>query len=140
MSFGWSVGDLIQAISIGIKAVEALNGTRGASSEYQDISRFFLNVQKTLEPLQNENAGAVYSSNMVEIETLVMAIDGPLRAILSQIQNYDAKLGSEFDRKWYKHAPQKLLWEFWGSPKAKASRAIVEGHLQTLMLLLQRLT
>lgn len=140
MSFGWSVGDLIQGVSIGIKAVEALNTSRGAPAGFQEISRFLYNVQQTLEPLQNASAALVYSSSRVEIENQVRAIDAPLREILNAIQKYDAKLGSHVDPKWYKHAPQKLLWEFWGSSKANASRLIVESHLQTLTLLLQRLT
>jgi hypothetical protein len=98
------------------------------------------NVQNTLEPLQDTSAASIYSSSKDEIESLVKAIDIPLRDILGAIQKYDAKLGSQVDPKWYKHAPQKLLWEFWGSSKAKASKMIIEGHLQTLTLLLQRLT
>jgi len=140
MTFGWSVGDLIQGISIGIKAVEALNSSRGAPSNYQEISRFLRNVQNTLEPLQDTSAASVYSPSKNEIESLVKAIEAPLQDILSAIQKYDAKLGSQVDPKWHRHAPQKLLWEFWGSSKAKASRTIIEGHLQTLTLLLQRLT
>jgi hypothetical protein len=140
MSFGWSVGDLVQGISIGIKVVEALDSTRCASSRYQEISSFLKNIQNTLEPLQKDSAAEVYSPSKVEIENLVKAIDEPLCDILERIQKYDAKLGSQVDPKWYKHAPQKLLWEFWASPKAKASRTIIEGHLNTLTLLLQRLT
>jgi len=140
MSFGWSVGDLVQGVVIGIKVVEALNSSRGAPSGYQEINRFLRNVQHTLEPLQDSAAAVVYASSKIEIENLVKEIDGPLRDILGTVQKYDAKLGSQVDPKWYKHAPQKLLWEFWASPKARASRANIEGHLQTLTLLLQRLT
>ena len=52
-TFGWSAGDLVQAISIVYKICKGLKDTGGASSEYQETAAFLHGLGMTLEKLRN---------------------------------------------------------------------------------------
>ncbi|TGO60692.1 hypothetical protein BCON_0033g00040 [Botryotinia convoluta] len=51
MSFGWSAGDIAQAISLIVKVVKALDDGSGAPDEYRKMAVFLENVNLTLKNL-----------------------------------------------------------------------------------------
>lgn len=52
MSFGWSAGDIISAISVIVKVSKGLRETGGATSSYQDHAEFLDSLMVTLEGIQ----------------------------------------------------------------------------------------
>lgn len=57
MSFGWSAGDIAQALVIVTKAVKALNDVDGAPAHYRESLSFLTNLKMTLEALKVESVG-----------------------------------------------------------------------------------
>jgi hypothetical protein len=52
-AFGWSAGDLVQAIDVVYKVSKELKDTGGASSDFQETTAFLHELRITLEKLQN---------------------------------------------------------------------------------------
>ncbi|TEY35220.1 hypothetical protein BOTCAL_0594g00040 [Botryotinia calthae] len=63
MSFGWSAGDIAQAISLIVKVVKALDDGSGAPDEYRKTAVFLESVNLTLKNLQVFATLGVYPSN-----------------------------------------------------------------------------
>jgi hypothetical protein len=62
MSFGWSAGDISQAIVLIVKVVKALDNVEGASKHYREAVTFLESLKHTLEPLQTFTALNTYPS------------------------------------------------------------------------------
>jgi hypothetical protein len=51
MSFGWSAGDIAQAITLIVKVAKALDSADGAAGDCREAVSFLQSLRHTLEPL-----------------------------------------------------------------------------------------
>ncbi|KAM0185290.1 hypothetical protein ACHAPC_005150 [Botrytis cinerea] len=112
MSFGWSAGDIAQAISLIVKVVKALDDGSGAPDEYRKMAVFLESVNLTLKNLHVFASLGVYPSNVDEIHKMVENIRPPLERFIDEMKKFERHLGSNATPGWWKNIPQKMLWTF----------------------------
>ncbi|TGO27929.1 hypothetical protein BPAE_0034g00080 [Botrytis paeoniae] len=138
MSFGWSAGDIAQAISLIVKVVKALDDGSGAPDEYRKMAVFLENVNLTLKNLHVFATLGVYPSYGDEIRRQIENIRPPLERFLNIMKKFEPHLGSNATPGWWKNIPQKMLWTFKRSHH-KLKKEIKE-HLFMLDNILDRFT
>ncbi|KAF5869633.1 uncharacterized protein Bfra_010830 [Botrytis fragariae] len=138
MSFGWSAGDIAQAISLIVKVVKALDDGSGAPDEYRKMAVFLENVNLTLKNLHVFATLGQHPSYGDEIRKQAENIRPPLERFLNIMKKFEPHLGSNATPGWWKNIPRKMLWTFKHSHH-KLKKEIKE-YLFTLDNLLNRFT
>ncbi|KAF7939693.1 hypothetical protein EAE99_001498 [Botrytis elliptica] len=138
MSFGWSAGDIAQAISLIVKVLKALDDASGAPDEYRKMAVFLENVNLTLKNLHVFATLGVYPSYGDEIRRQIQNIRPPLERFIKIMKNFEPHLGSNATPGWWKNIPQKMLWTFKHSHHKLKKE--IKVHLLTLDNLLNRFT
>ena len=140
MSFGWSAGDIAQAVVLIIKVVKALDSVDGAAGDYREAVAFLENLKHTLEPLQSFTALGAYPAYGDEIRRHVEAIKHPIESFLAIAAKFERSLGPNAKAGHHRHIPRKLQWRFIDSKPVEKLRDQISGHMQILETLLHRLT
>ena len=140
MSFGWSAGDIAQAIVIIVKVVKALDGVDGAAGHYREAVVFLQNLKHTLEPLQSFTALGAYPAYGIEIQKHVEAIKHPIESFLATAAKFERSLGPNSKTGHHRNIPRKLQWRFVDSKSVERLKDQIGGHMQVLETLLHRLT
>ncbi|KAN0094209.1 hypothetical protein V8E51_017393 [Hyaloscypha variabilis] len=131
MSFGWSAGNIAQAIVVVIKLVRALDDTNGAASDYREAVAFLNSLKRTLEPLQILSAFQLRPAYSDEIALKFVALTA----------KFEPSLGSRtHNGPRYRQMAKKLQWRFVTSKRVDELRMSIESHVGILNNLLQRLT
>lgn len=138
MSFGWSVGDIAQAITLVVKVVKALDGVDGAGASYREAVAFLTTLKRTLEPLKSTSALRLSPEYSEEIQEIVDEIKGPIDHFLGLAAKFEPSLGAQ--SRHHQHIGRKLQWRFKTSKKVAELRTSIESQLGILNSLLQRLT
>ncbi|TGO59619.1 hypothetical protein BOTNAR_0159g00180 [Botryotinia narcissicola] len=138
MSFGWSAGDIAQAISLIVKVIKALDDASGAPDEYRKMAVFLENVNLTLKNLHVFATLGVYPSYGDEIRRQIENVRPPLARFIKIMKNYEPHLGSNATPGWWKNIPRKMLWTFKHSHHKLKKE--IKDHLFTLDNLLNRFT
>ncbi|KAF7896237.1 hypothetical protein EAF00_006251 [Botryotinia globosa] len=100
MSFGWSAGDIAQAVSLIVKVVKALDDASGAPDEYRKMAVFLENVNLTLKNLHVFATLGVYTSYGDETRRQIENIRPPLERFIKIMKNYEPHLGSNATPGW----------------------------------------
>lgn len=132
MSFGWSAGDIAQAITLIAKAVKALDDAEGAPAEYRSTVAFFQSVNATLQKLQSLTNIGRNPSCLDQIRKEVEIIKTPLNRFTAIIQEFDLSLGDKATPGHWKHIPKKLLWRFKDSKAVQNLKEDIQDHLPIL--------
>jgi hypothetical protein len=141
MSFGWSAGDIAQAIVVVIKLVRALDDANGAASDYREAVAFLNSLKRTLEPLQTLSAFKLRPAYSDEIALVVKEIKDPIEKFVALTAKFEPSLGTgTHDGPRYRQMAKKLQWRFVTSKRVDELRMIIESHVGILNNLLQRLT
>jgi hypothetical protein len=140
MSFGWSAGDIAQAIGLVIKVVKALDNTNGAAAEYREAVAFLRRLKHTLEPLQTFSALNLYSQYGDDIRQSVEKIKGPIEKFLSIAKNFESSLSTRAKSGFQHNMGRKVQWSFYTSKRVGGLRKEIENELKILDTLLHRLT
>ena len=141
MSFGWSAGDIAQAIVVVIKLVRALDDANGAASDYREAVAFLNSLKRTLEPLQTLSAFKLRPAYSDEIALVVKEIKDPIEKFVALTAKFEPSLGTgTHDGPRYQQMAKKLQWRFVTSKRVDELRTSIESHVGILNNLLQRLT
>lgn len=140
MSFGWSVGDIAQAIIIVTKIVKALDSADGAPAHYCEAVSFLTNLKRTLEPLKTFERTGLDPVDAAEISEHVGKIQFALEVFLERVGKYQSSLGSDTKPGRHRYVANKLKWRFVESGAVDMLRKGVESHMSVLNSLLLRLT
>jgi hypothetical protein len=140
MSFGWSAGDIAQAITLIVKVVKALDSADGAAGGYREAVAFLQGLKHTLEPLQTFTALGAYPAYKDEIQKHVESIREPIESFLVSAAKFDHSLGPNAKSGHHRHISSKLQWWFVESKAMDKLRNKIDRHLKVLETLLQRLT
>ncbi|PVH84697.1 hypothetical protein DL98DRAFT_610122 [Cadophora sp. DSE1049] len=139
MSFGWSAGDIAQAITFIAKVVKALDSAEGASRDYREAVTFLNRLNYTLEPLQAFSALDLNIAYGDEIKNCVESIREPIEAFLEFIRDLESALGSTAKQGRHRGIGKKLRWRFDISKKADDLRRRIEGDMMILSSIQTRL-
>lgn len=140
MSFGWSAGDIVSAITLLLKIGAALQDAGGASSEYRDAVGFLKTLQTTLEHLKAFSSTPVEFYKAENLRQQCDHIQAPLKAFLDDVTSkFDAAMGQSCGRKKFLTAPRKIQWALYTSKKIKRlqERIIVPIGAVNMLLGLQ---
>ncbi|APA12584.1 hypothetical protein sscle_09g073540 [Sclerotinia sclerotiorum 1980 UF-70] len=132
MSFGWSAGDIAQAISVIFKTVKALDDAEGAPADFRNTVTFFQSVNLTLQRLQSLISIGKNSSYGDQIRKEVEIIKPSLERFLAISQTFESSLGDKATPGRWKHIPKKLLWRFKDSKAVRNLKSEIKDHLPVL--------
>ncbi|CAD6449854.1 8273535e-754a-47a0-9b0a-d273a0f4e189 [Sclerotinia trifoliorum] len=132
MSFGWSAGDIAQAISVIFKTVKALDDAEGAPADFRNTVTFFQSVNLTLQRLQSLINTGKRSSYDDQIRKEVEIIKPSLERFLAISRTFESSLGDKATPGRWKHIPKKLLWRFKDSKAVKNLKEEIKDHLPIL--------
>ncbi|KAE9379869.1 hypothetical protein N431DRAFT_448705 [Stipitochalara longipes BDJ] len=137
MSFGWSAGDILTAISFIVKTSKALHETHGAAGDFRHVILSLRSIEGVLRPLLN--LCALYPEYRERIKAQVDAVTNPAGKFLESVEPLAASLGVPKTGllRHVRTIPQKLEW-YWF--KSKEARALLEdikqgGQLINILLL-----
>jgi hypothetical protein len=139
MSFGWSAGDIAQALLIIVKTVKALDNATGAPAHYREAVSFLGNLRHILEPLQTLTIIGRYPAFGDEICDQVSQIKDPIERFLSIVEKFEPSLGPEAKEGAHRNIRTKLQWRFIESKTVAKFRKQIEEHMLILNSLLHRL-
>lgn len=140
MSFGWSAGDIVSALTLARDLYVAFDHCSGVSEDYREAAAFLHSLVTTLEPLQTFaelNARPRYVS---DIRQQVDRIKGPVESFLREISQFERTLGITARPDRYRHIVPKLKWYLKVSKRLVILKGKIETHMRVLDSLLQRLT
>jgi hypothetical protein len=140
MSFGWSAGDIAQAIGLVIKVVNALDNTSGAAADYRDAVAFLGRLKHTLEPLQTFSVLNLYPEYGDNIRQSVEKIKEPIENFLSIARKFESSLSANAKSGFQYNVGRKVQWSFYTSKRVGGLRKAIENELKILDTLLHRLT
>ncbi|TVY34526.1 hypothetical protein LOCC1_G007809 [Lachnellula occidentalis] len=140
MSFGWSAGDIAQAITIVVKTAKALDQASGAPANYREDVAFLGGLMRTLEPLHAYTTLGARPSYQNEIKQHVSNIKHPIESFLSTIAKYEPSLGANALPGYHRNICTKLKWRFVISKSVIDLRQEIQDHMLLLDCVLQRLT
>jgi hypothetical protein len=137
MSFGWSAGDIVSAISVIHKVSKGLRETGGAASSYQESAAFLSSVSVTLrgvEAIISKNAHLTWGD---ELKAQAQRLKDAVEAFVAKAKKYEASLGADSERSAVRKAPRKVQWTLFKDDveelKAAVSQAM--GVMNDLVLL-----
>ena len=139
MSFGWSAGDIVAALSLVNKIRIALKDSGGASSTYQEESAFLQTLSATLSHLNVAKTRCLAREQAENLRQLCEQIDKPLRSFLDQTQKvYESRLGSKSSDHNLLSVPYKVRWALSTSKDVKTLRDKIAGPLTSILVILNQ--
>ena len=133
--FGWSAGDIKDAVQFSIRLCTTLQDAGCSNSDFQEAMNFLCSLQIVLEHLRTytmENPSRRYSK---DIEDLVQQIDGPWKKLRDFLKPYEDSLGINSVRSSITRVPRVVLWTL-AAKEVRQLKASVGQLLQSLTLLL----
>lgn len=140
MSFGWSVGDIAQAILIVTKIVRALDSVDGAPAHYREAALFLTSLIRTLKPLETFESAGLDPTLAKEARDEVCMLKPTLERFLDCVSKYEHSLGSAVKASRYHNVGSKLKWRFVESSVVEELKRGLQGQLIILNNLVQRYT
>jgi hypothetical protein len=142
MSFGWSVGDIVTAISLIVDIANSLREVHGAKSDYQAT---ISSLEGLLSALEIINRGAVLPQNAISLqanqaknlaETQIALIKQPVDNFVKEIKpKYDKYMGESSAKKFLHGAHRKAKWAMFVVERVDSLKRQIDLPLKTLHLL-----
>jgi hypothetical protein len=139
MSFGWSAGDIVSAITVVYNLIQALDDASGAANDYREAVLFLKTLLRTIEPLQQLALWNAYPDYGREIKEQVDHIQEPLKFFCAKVLKYESSLGATAKAGSYRHVPRKIQWYLFMSQKVLKLKGKIESHMRLIDTLMQRL-
>jgi hypothetical protein len=142
MSFGWSVGDIVTAISFLRDVASALNDVSGSGAEYRRTTSFLEELSEhALAPLLTCPALDAYPEYKGPIDKQVEAIKEPVTKFIESVKGLEKDLGVPHKgrARFFKGLKGKLKWHFITAEKAEGLQKEIEPHIRIIDQLMARL-
>jgi hypothetical protein len=138
MSFGWSAGDLAQAIIFITKLTQSLDSVNGAAGDYRVTFNFLEGLKRTLEPLPSLLLLGLPVALKDDISCQLKCIKQPVEDFLKEVANLRQRLGDCASRRRFSNIKSKLQWHYLISDRAEKLKARISRDLHVLDALLHR--
>lgn len=139
-----SVGDIISICLLAKDLVEALNSSRGAAAEYQEIVRELWGLERAL--LQVDLLSRTHNSSL-ELNALHETARRTaencrvcIAEFLKKIKKYKPSLGETGSGSIFRDASRKIQWQVMQSGDVSKFRAEIGAHSQSISMLLATLS
>lgn len=142
MSFGWSVGDLVTAISLIVDVANSLREVHGAKSDYQATISSLEGLLSALEfinkgvglPLNAISSQANQAKSLAESQ--VALIKQPVDNFVNEVKpKYDKYMGENSAKKFLYGAHRKVKWAMFVVERVDSLKRQIDLPLATLHLL-----
>lgn len=140
MSFGWSAGDIVAALSLFHKLYKAFDDCNGVSGEYRETVWFLKSLTRTLEPLTTLADWDAHPTYATQIKEQVVLLKEPIDDFIQNVGKFETSLGRQARKGRHRNAARKLEWYCGGISDVSSLRNKIEMHMRVLDILLQRLT
>ncbi len=139
-----SVGDIISICLLAKDLVEALNSSRGAAAEYQEIIRELWVLERALlqVDLLSRTCDNTAELNALHETARCAAEDcrGCITGFLKKIKKYEPSLKENGCGSVIRDASRKIQWQIMQSNDVSKFRAEISAHSQSISMLLATLS
>jgi hypothetical protein len=140
MSFGWSAGDIVAAVSLAYDLYKAFDDYTGVSGEYRETVMFLKSLIRTLEPFKTLTDWDEHPRYATEIQEQVALLRTPINNFIQDVCRFEPSLGWKAKKGRYRNVVRKVQWYLDISKKVSSLKSRIEMHMRVLDTLLQRLT
>lgn len=139
-----SVGDIISICLLAKDLVEALNSSRGASAEYQEIVRELWGLERALLQVDllyrthndSPELNALHETARRAVDNCQVCIAG----FLDKIKKYQPSLRENGSGSVFRDTSRKIQWQVMQSSDVPKFRAEIGAHSQSVSMLLATLS
>ncbi|KAG4441001.1 hypothetical protein IFR05_003508 [Cadophora sp. M221] len=140
MSFGWSAGDIANAITLIVKLAQALDDAEGSACDYRKAVSFLRDLTHTLEPLVNFPAWDAYPTYGQSIAKHIKHIKEPVKTFLEAVIKYEPSLGLGAAGGRHRNVLRKVQWYLFMNKKVLKLRDSIDSHMSIIDSELKHLT
>lgn len=138
--FGFSAGDIVAGLKLIKQSIDALQDSKGSSSEFERLVREINSLEVSLDCVQDLNLDATGGARSKQRLALQEAIENCQRCIdhfLSLISKYQPWLRAKVaSRHAWKGNLMKIQWALCRKEDIKGFRAQLERHCSSINMLL----
>ncbi|KAI9662832.1 MAG: hypothetical protein M1821_007879 [Bathelium mastoideum] len=134
--FGISIGDFIAFIETTIKIVNALQDSKGARKDYEDIARELKSLKHALAGVQDVNTDDPQTK--AALESVAGNCWRTIQDFLKKTKKYDSSLGSTNSSNRWKDGLRKIQWALYSKEDVQKFRWQLYSHTASLILLLEQ--
>ena len=129
MAFSVSIGDFITTIDLIIEILGALDKTRGAAPQFQDLMATFESLKGALKATD-----AVDSNS--DISAAIKRTEGSIECFLGKIEKYQPSLRVGGSKNKWKDAIRKIQWSLYQKDDVNNFRSEISLQVNSIQLLL----
>jgi hypothetical protein len=133
-SFGWSVGDIVAAISLVNNVIQCINGAHGAREHFQELVSELQGLSRALHEI-SELTGIL--GQIPEIQALKFAACScreTLQRFYEKIRPFEDSLGTTSTQSKLKSVPRMVRWELLVKKDVPELRTYLVAHVGSLNL------
>lgn len=137
-AFGWSVGDLVSALSVVLKVHEALKDAGGAADSYQESVSFLESLSLTLSMLVSFYEANLCKDDRAGVKSQIELIKSPIDAFTKRVKDkFESGLGirpeTGFRAKLKGHS-RKVQWALWTDTECRKLSSKISAPLAAVQM------
>lgn len=137
-AFGWSVGDLVSALSVAVKVHAALKDVGGAADSYRESVKFLESLSMTLRMLVGFYEANLCKNELADVQYQIELIKIPIEAFTQRIKvKFESSLSSHpesgFRAKLKGHS-RKVEWALWTDAECRKLSSKVSVPLAVVQM------
>ena len=136
MSFGFSVGDFVNASILIRDIVRCLKASGGSASEYQELVRELDGLQSALTGIEHLKASPKQVPTVNGIKVAALNCQYILRAFLTKLETYEKSLATGNTRGWVADCAKKIKYELVTKGEVQNLRTYLMMHTNSLNIML----
>lgn len=136
IGFGFSAGDFIAALMLVKKVINALEDTRGAGPEYQELIRVLYSLEIALLEVKALNLDSSQHHQLVALQHVASQCQRTIDDFYKTIQKYQPHLRVEGSNSKFRDGWRKIQWALCEKGDLLKFKAEVMGHTGSINMLL----
>jgi hypothetical protein len=134
MSFGWSAGDIVTAVSFVNKIVQCVRNTGGAREHFQELETELQALSRALHEISDLTNVPGQIPEIVALKFAACLCNDTLEAFLKKVEPFSQALGAASKCSKVKAAPRMVRWELLVRKDIPEFRTYLIAHVGFLQL------
>lgn len=134
MSFGWSAGDVFEAINLVVRVINSFRAVDGARGNFQELEEELNGLRKSLENINSLSLAYPQEPEIKALESVSCSCVETLNRFAKRIEPFQASLGEGSKRTKLRAAPRMVRWELLVKKDIPELRTYIVAHVGNLNL------
>jgi hypothetical protein len=134
MSFGWSVGDIVAAISLINQVIHCVKDVGGSQEHFQELQSELQGLQLALTNISSLASEPGQIPDIVALKFVACSCQETIQRFLQKIEPFNKSLGPGSQRSKLRTAPRMVRWELLVKKEIPEFRSYLVAHVGSLNL------